>query len=124
MTEPEPLESHELVEWEPPAVVVRSVYDEDGKLNSLAVEWQTVPMAEDIARVLAQFLMPKNALPSRMPRDPVLGRQFENLTRTISSCFAVANIISPHNDHENHICVHSVGHDGDHLCGCGCLFGG
>lgn len=122
MTEPDP---QDLADWEPPAVIIRSIYDEDGRLNSLAVEWQAAPVAEDVARILAQFLMPKNALPSRMPRDPVLTRNFETLTRNITdSCFAVVNVLGAVDEHDNHICVMSIGHGGAHRCDCGSSFGG
>lgn len=127
MTEPDELPPTA----DPAAVVLRAIYDEAGRLNSIVTEFRQAPQAEAIARVLAQFMMPQpSTLPQRAPgealravrRDPILARRFEEVIK--DGCLVTANILDPVDTHDNHICTHVADHDGQHLCDCGLYFGG
>lgn len=125
MTEPD-----ESASYVPPGASLRAIYDEEGRLNSICAEFLQTPPAEELARLLAQFLMPQVAksLPQRTAgmaaarRDPILARQFEEVIR--EGCSAVMNVLDASDSHDNHICTHVADHPGQHLCDCGLFFGG
>lgn len=128
MTEPS---DESVPDWTPAAVTLRAIYDEEGRLNSVITEFLSAPPAEDLARILAQFLMPHAAalLPQRVAgdalrteRDPILARRFAQVIR--GGCMAVMNTMGGDGPHDNHTCIHGAGHDDQHRCECGLLFGG
>lgn len=131
MTEPEPVEgSEDEIVWPAPAVTIRAVYDESGRLNSIQTEYQDVPPASDIARILAQFLMKSTSqLPSRNPgenvRDEQLTRKFQEvlgISEKPVECQATADILDGE-EHPAHLCRRDYLHAGTHLCECGVRFG-
>ena len=114
-------EPEELVgEFVIPAVSVRAQYDEQGNLTFLSTEFAELPAAESVARVLAQLLTMRPALPRR---DPVLARRFADVVRDATLCNATASEVSM-GPHDHHACLRNVGHNGLHLCKCGIQFGG
>lgn len=134
MTEPEETEEFEI-EWRQPAAIVRAVYDEQGRLNSIVAEYTDVPPAEEVARIVAQFLMrPADVLPHREPgdslaaaqRDQQVARQFQEVLGRLpdAECAAIANILDPGGfpDHDNHHCRRDLRHEGRHVCACGTRF--
>lgn len=133
MTEPEEerdaeLELTEVSVWEQPALVLRIVYDEQGRINTVMTEYRDAPSADDVARVVAQFLSIKpGGLPQRdprasLPRDPALERKF---LEVLGACTAIANVLDPvPGSHANHACNRRGDHLGAHRCDCGISFGG
>lgn len=130
MTEPEENPEELELTWAPVAVTVRAVYDDEGRLNSITTEYLEPPPAEEIARIVAQFMNQTVPLPNRRPggalrearRDANLAREFkEVLGDTV--CAASANILyAEGTGHDNHECCCADGHNGRHLCACGSRF--
>lgn len=132
MTEPDDLYAEgaecELTEvaWAPPAVVLRIVYDEQGKISTVMTEYRDAPSANELSRLVAQFLtlqaqtMPTRTPGANMPRDPVLDRQFRAV---LGQCMAVMNIVNMSGPHSNHECALADRHTGRHRCDCGQYFG-
>lgn len=117
--------------YQQPALVLRFMYDDLGRVNAVAAEYQEVPAAEDLARVVAQFLtirpvgLPNRVPGANLPRDPRLDREFRAV---LGICGATANVLNPATGsvHDTHMCVKdSADHGGArHCCECGTSFGG
>lgn len=129
MTEPDDVYAEgaecELI-WTPPAVVLRVVYDEQGKINTVMTEYRDVPSANELSRLVAQFLTIQaqttatHAPGMNVPRDPTLDRQFRAV---VGECMAVMNVVNASGPHDNHECVLAGRHLGRHRCDCGQYFG-
>lgn len=116
--------------WAPPAMALRVMYDDEGRVQSMVAEYLEVPAAEELARLVAQFLTIRpGQLPSRvpganLPRDPRLDRQFRAV---LGVCGATASIPDPQIEgHDTHFCLVIAADHGrsPHLCECGATFGG
>lgn len=116
----------ELIGWEQPALVLRVTYDELGRVSTVTTDYRDLPSADELARIVAQFLTIRPAMANRvpgaaLPRDPVLEREFRSV---IGDCLAVANVLDPVGSHDNHECAAMGGHPLPHRCKCGATFGG